>query len=479
MKYAALILSTLIFFYCAFGIAAQTVDDEFFDGDADLDELVGQATGTSASGVSNAQPRPGGGAIVESADAITTASGATFEHIHGAELDASGRLVSASSFNFEGGLFNDVDGFEPLAGGGFAIERAGRILHLGSVLTNAVGVRFSDNVLVAESVGSFSRGHVVVAELGGLAAGESAFTVDRAESLFAGCVLASNVSAAKVTTYSDGIALAPETDEPIAVRDCAFNDVTFSGAGGELRVAGTVPATYNVINGTLAVKAADHREQIDANASAVVELDPQEGIACATITPPGTYWFNARDLRQDFGVHVPANGTLFKLCIRKAARQHYAEYDGLADLVEQRVWLSKTVQFLKYPFRGDQPDSLLMNALYSNTPGFNATLALNRSSGLIDAVAITGAAVAGEAATMPNSYYHLREGNVDGSTHRLLRIDFRTSLAALTQSRVVRYLTSYFRPEIAMDDEVLVQQNNESTISVLPPGHTNINAIVD
>ena len=480
--------ATIVLFCVPFVLSADDdpIEDDFFDDDdsdpvEDPDDFVGDTVSGEASGVTGVSVRPGGGAIVDHADSITTGAGDTFTNVHGAEFDADGRLVEAASFEFDDGLFNDVTGFEPDEAGGYLIERAGRIVHAGNLLINAEGVRFVDDVLDAASADSFVRGNVVATRLGGLVLGNLSFTVDSAESLLAGCVLVSNVTATTVTTYADGLTLAPDNDQAIAVRDCAFNEVTFSGAVGELRIAATVPATYNVINGSLEYEGDGYRERIEANASAVVELDPQHGIACAEIEPVGTYWYNAIDLRQDFGILIPANGTRYRLCIRKDPSQRFTNYDGLADLVAQRITLSNAARFLKYPFRAGEPVSLLMDELYANEPGFNASLALDRETGLIDTVAITGRAISehSTAVTTPSSYYELREAAVEGETHRLLRIDFRKPLGALTQSRVVRYLTSYFRPEMTIQDEVLVQRGSNNTIRVLPPGHADIERIMN
>lgn len=473
---AFLLLLVIIIIGIPNDAAAQTVGDDFFD--TDPTQAVSEATGTTATGVSNALPRPGGGAIVESAESITTASGQRLENVHGAELDGQGRLIKAGSLEYSGGLFTHVEGFEALADGSYAIERAGRIIHKGNLLTDAVGVRFADDVLGAESVGSFARGRVIAGRLGGLIADDLSFFVDHAESLLSGCIFVGNVSATQVTSHADGLTLEPLDDEPIAVRDCDFNELQFSGA--ELRIAASVPASYNVIGGTLLYKSNGSREQVYSNTSAVVEMDGQHGIACAAIEPPGTYWYNANDIRQDFGIHVPPDGSRFRLCIRKHPDQRFLQYDGLADLVDRQVVLSEAVQFLKYPFHSGQPLSLLMDLLYANEPGFNATLTVRRGSGLIGTVAIGGgpASEHSTASTMPNDFYEFRETAIDEETHRLMRIDFRASPGTRAQSRVSHYLTDYFRPELTFENEVATQTNDHGTIRVLPPGHTEIKEIV-
>ncbi len=477
MNAVASILSLVFLSMCVAGVAAQTVDDDLFSSNPS--QAVSEATGTTATGVSNALPRSGGGAIVDNAESITTASGQRLENVHGAEIDGLGRLISAGSLEYGGGLFTHVEGFEALADGSYAIERAGRIIHEGNLLTDAVGVRFADNVLGADSVGSFARGRVIVGRLGGLIADELSFFVDHAESLLSGCISVSNVSATQVTSHTDGLTLQPVGDVSIGLRDCDFNDVAFSG--DELRIAASVPASYNVIGGTLIYEGGAFRERIDANVSAVVEMDGQHGIGCAELEPPGTYWYNDVDLLQDFGIHVPQDGSRFRLCIRKHPDQRFHRYDGLADLVDGQTALSKAVQFLKYPFAGGHPSSLLMNQLYANEPGFNATLTVRRGSGLIGTLAISGgpASEHSTAATVPSSFYELRETAIDEETHRLMRIDFRALPGVQAQSRVSHYLTGYFDPELTIENEVATQTNNRGTIRVLPVGHEEIGEIMN
>ena len=474
-------IAFLLMFVVIIGIpniaASQPVGDEFFD--TDPTQAVSEATGTTASGVSTARARPGGGAFVDGADSITTASGQRFDNVIGAELDGEGRLIKVASVEYDGGQFNHVEGFAVLADGSYTVKRAGHIMHAQSLLVDAVGVRFADNVLSAESVGSFARGDVIVGGLGGLVADGLSFFVGHAGLVRFGCLLVTNVTTTQFTSYADGLTLEPVGDEPIVVHGCGFQDINFSG--DELRIAATIPASYNVIGGTLRYEADGFRERIDANASAVVEMDRQHGIACADIEPPGTYWYNADDVQQDFGVHVPIEGTAFQLCIRKHPDQHFMQYDGIIDLVAHRASLSRHVQFLKYPYRDSQPASLLMNALYSNHYGFEGSFTFDRVLGLIDTVDILGRVVrtGHEAVTTISNYYTIREAKIDGDLHRLARIEFRASPGDLTQSRVGHYRTDYFDAGITLANEILTQKAGNTTIRFLPPGHGDIARLVN
>lgn len=272
------------------------------------------------------------------------------------------------------------------------------------------------------------------------------------------------------------------------ISDCGFQQSSFEAYSNNSRITieKNDKPTYNVTEGQLMCLSMTSTDRIEAQSSASIEYG-KSCFQCLTINPEGVYWHNNKDLRKDFGVRIPNDAMQFNLCLKKDAEQKFGDYDGLIDFTKNEIFLSKIVEFLKYPFRNGQLSSLLMAKLFEDKADYKAYMKMTHDFAFVDSLSIeenannsNSAAINNEkTVTNPNNYLELKEKTIGTVVHRLVKINPTISKEKLEDSRVAVYKTDYFRAEITIKNNVAIQENIINRITILPPEDAKIEEIVN
>ncbi|MBL7056439.1 hypothetical protein ISS07_06000 [Candidatus Woesearchaeota archaeon] len=425
------------------------------------------------------------------------------------KVDFDGSEITADSIQFGTATIDGVKGFKETVTG-YEVNSASTLSESGNVITNGIGIRFADGILTADSADSFLKANSLSSNVDGLSSSGSSFSVVSADSILSGCINIRDVKDSSFTLFNDAVEVKAGRGVFVNVNDCSENDVTFESNDGKVLLNKQIPTTYNIEHGTLTFSSDQYEERIDANNSAIIELDPSFGFSCMQITPLGTYWYNDNELEKDFGINIPQDAETFKLCLKKSPIQEFSEYDGLVNFIKGKVELTKTVNYLKYPFKNSLPSSLLMDNLFENH-NFNAKFFLDNEFNFIALIEIGNnqenniihdnlnnknnnwdnneninnvgsndvLSVNGVALTKPSNYYEIKEKTINNEIHRLIKINYKLNNNELTQNRIKEYKTKYFFPILNINNNVATQISNENKIEVLTPNNARISQIVN
>jgi len=417
-----------------------------------------------------------------------------------------GNVARADSIKYNDADISKAEGFEA-TNDGYKIAKAERLVHAGNLITGGVGITFQNNKLTAEHADSFIKAGAVGTNIEGLEADATTFSVITADIVQNDCVSVNKVIDSVFSVYSNALEVKAQKGVNVSLTDCSFNDVTFESNDGKVLVNKQIPPVYFIENGTLVYRGMNYTEKVEANNSAKVEMDPQFGFSCMSIRAVGTYWYNHNDMKKDFGVHVPA--VQFRLCLKKSQMQKFSDYDGLVDFTKNEIFLSKIVDYLKYPFRNNQMASLLMTKLFEDEADYEAYFKLDNNFVFIDSLLMKGkgnelnilnnnasnamntnqnnavntnkndsmtqnsnanqkqSIITTKTITPPNNYLEIKEKTIGNEVHRLAKINPTVSREQLEDSRIIIYKTDYFNAKITIKNNITVQENKINRIDKL------------
>ena len=390
--------------------------------DTEPETAIEETTGLQADGVSSAQARPDGGAIVESANSLTTPDGQVLENVQGVEIDGTGLVLAADQLEFQDTIVRGAENFRPNAVG-FSLDAADEVVVGQSIIVNGKGVRLFRDTLTAASADSFIRAGTITTNLNGLNAKPAEFSVISADGIVSGCVYVAELESARVSVRANGLEIQPRRGKALSVTDCS--STTAEIAGETVSVSESIPTQYKLSEGTFSIETGNVIERVETNGTVQIDLDSQEGIDCVHLSPTSTYWYDAPDIASDFAVSIPADASEFTLCLRKHPFQVSKPADGFVDLVEGNVLLRKEADYLRYPTRSGLPASLLMDKLLHAADGFEVILFTGNGSGMHEQIRLNGDELDYDDALLswPNNFYELREQPYSDGVRRLLRMD--------------------------------------------------------
>jgi hypothetical protein len=339
----AILLSSII-------IAQRPHEEKGADPQDNPNEYIEQNTGLQSSGASGVSERADGGAFIESVDSLTTSDGKTFNNVRGAEIDSNGNLIHADSLDYGNGKFTNVNNFKTTPTG-YTIDSADFLSQNGNIITGGKGIVYAGGKLKAEHADTFIGPDSITTNANNLESEDTGaeFSVEKADSVLSGGITFSNVANANFKIYGNAVEAGVGKGNTINITDSSFNNVQFESNGGKV-IVGKEEPVIKIENGTLTTKKGNGTEKVEANNSAaLVEMDPVFGIVCIQIKPPGVYWYN-ENLLKDFGIHVPEDSSVYKLCLRKNEMQYFDNYDGIVDFPDKKIILNKIVNYLRYPF---------------------------------------------------------------------------------------------------------------------------------
>ena len=373
-----------------------------------------------------------------------------------------GNVAKADSIKYLDSEATQAEDFEATESG-YKVAKAQRLVQGGNVITGGIGIKFENSKLSAEHADSFVTAGTVGTNVYGLEAESAAFSVGTADLVQSECVNVKNIIASDFRIFGNALEVSTQKGVNVSLTDCSFNEVTFESNEGKVLVNKQIPPVYFIENGSLVYRGMNYTEKLEANNSARVEMDPQFGFSCMSVRAVGTYWYNHNSMRKDFGVHVPADQ--FRLCLKKNPMQKYADYNGLIDFTQNEIFLSKIVEYLKYPFKNNQLASLLMTKLFEDKADYKAYMKMTHDFSLVDSLAIEGnntnsnienpnkeknnisipASINNEKTTAnPNNYLELKEKTINDEVHRLAKINQTISKERLEDSRITVYQYQLF-----------------------------------
>lgn len=348
-------------------------------------------------------------------------------------------------------------------------------------LTNGIGVVYDGTNLKFKSADSVLTENSATTNVKEFEGYEESFSVESADSFLSDCIRVDNIKDSNFKV-SDKVEITTNSNVNLKITDCSYNEFNFSGKGKVVIDKSSDSPKYILENGTLTKKSDNYSETIEANNSAVLETDKTFGINCLTITPVGSYFYSNADLRKDFTINVPKESSVYKLCIRKDLSQQFPFYDGLINFVNKKIELNGVVSYLRYPLKNNQISGLLGRFVYKGLKDVNTMLSYDSDLLFLNNIFLVnkGNIKANSLSiTYPSSYYQITEMQFDDSVHSIVQLDLNLTNAELTQNINYNYQTDYFKPIVAIKDNVLVQDIPTQKLTILPPEHQKIKEILE
>lgn len=358
------------------------------------------------------------------------------------------------------------------------------------LLVDARDVVYRDGVLSAENAqaftttGSSTQDSAFLSNIAGLEADSSSISIGFAQTIQSGCVRLDDVDDATVSVDAF-VHVQPRRIIEFTATDCSAFDSTIH-AGGEVSISKSEPSSYVISASEITLVPSqplqginfEYKETVSANRNATIEMDPAFGISCVTIQPIGAYHYADETSERDFSIRV-TSGEPYRLCLRKSITQHFDSYAGIVDFVDKTMELSGEAEYRRYPIRLGKIAGLSTEPVYQGTESVLARLFYFDDFMFLRNLFVRGIRDGGEATTAPNNYFRIIETTVGGEQKRLLHIDRNITAATLTESIIANYSTDSGMPEITIRDNVLVQDNGRTRVTVLPPGDERISALLN
>lgn len=367
----------------------------------DPTQAVSEATGLEADGVTAAEPRADGGASIESANSLTTATGRRFENVQGAQVDADGNVVRADHIELDGSSLEDVEDLTPTATGGFSVTRAEQLNHPAASATDGVDIAADGDRISVDSASSVTAGGITAFDAEGFVsdngivsvkrasrieisdgilgtveefAGDAiGFDIGSARDIVVGCVSLRGVEQSHVAIKPDGVVVAPYSqDVDFTISDCGFEQSSYQAFSEEssISIPRSVSGSYQIHDGELTCHGLQASDQLETSGEATVEYGA-ECFSCLQFEGAGSYWHNSEEIVRDFGLTLPDDISGYRLCIRKQSDGQLGRYDGLVDFVEQRLELAGKITYRRLPSKDGEILSLLSEPVYESLDANN------------------------------------------------------------------------------------------------------------
>lgn len=356
-----------------------------------------------------------------------------------------------------------------LDGETLVIDRVDTLSTSSMVISGGVNVRIIGDEITAEHVDSLIQLGSVGSNIDNLISNTDTFYVERADSVLSGCVRIDNIEDSTINSNEDIIQMSTGNDVSLDIVDCSSNNVKFLSNNGSIAVTKTIPADYTIESGILEYNSSTFNEKIISNNSVTATLDQMYGFSCMTLSPPGTYFYNDENILKDFAAHVPEEGIVYKLCIRKDAIQHFADYDGITDFVMKRINLNSVINYMRYAFddNGILLDLFMKDVYQGIQQGNNATMILDDDFIYVNDLFIENEdPTPGMLSYINNGHYAVYEYNFGNEIRRYGRFNEEYL------PKVIRQYNSYFgseQPPVYFTEGIMNQEgfnNNGEKISV-------------
>ena len=406
-------------------------------------------------------------------------------------------LISNHEIDFENNrLFIDGNQFDSAKnlkstpdGNGLQADSIGLFNDNYIQLINGINVEvYSNDVIKARHADSFINSRTVTTNIDNLNSDLTGFKVDKADFFISNDLKISDIDNSKFILHDDKIFI-ETSDNDLKVNGMGNYVGDFKSASNESTLIISKNGSYyeiskGMMNFSSYNSGNKFTDAIETNSTVKIEIDEFKfGIKCMTVKPVTTYWYNDENLIRDFGINIPPNGDLFKLCIKRFVGQKFADYDGLIDFIDKNIVLNGTADYLRYPMKDGRIASLLMNPLLQNPDNFGISMKLDNDFVFINSNKISRKeSKKGIIKTIayPDNYYTIKEQLMpNGEIHSIVVINTNLTKNEINQNRFFNYETGYFRPTIEIKGNVITQKNNENAIIILPPESNTIAKILE
>ena len=226
-----------------------------------------------------------------------------------------------------------------------------------------------------------------------------------------------------------------------------------------------------------------YNETIDTiNSTAVIVVDPAFGMACIQLMPKSAYNYVDPIIEKDFSLYIPANGAPYALCLRKSISQQLTGYEGIADFTSKEMSLKNIINYKRYPLKNNKIADTLTTEVFEGKSNSRAELRYLPNFILLDAVMLHDVSAQSQAIaarTKPSNYYSITEEAIEGQKKRLVVVNWRLTSSQYTQSIPQSYAADDGLPKLTLAHNVLIQDNGNTRITILPPEHETIATLVE
>ena len=304
------------------------------------------------------------------------------------------------------------------------------------------------------------------------------FKVEKADSLLSGCLRFDSIKETSFSIFDGKVTADIKNGNNASITDCSYTQSQFESNGnGSVEITKDSKPKYEIREGILKCKYQNKTDKIEAQANAAVEID--NCFSCMAITPAGTYFYSDADIRKDFSINVPKESSAYRLCLKKNAAQQFQSYNGMVDFVGKKIELDGIVNYLRYPLKNSQISSLLGSFVYRGLKDVKTVLNYDKGMLFLNDVNIQNTINNRNQITItrPNNFYTIEEIELDGKIHRVASLSLLQKEDA-TQSIVSNYHSDSLDAGVKITDGILIQQAGESKVTILPPGHPEINSFL-
>ena len=336
------------------------------------------------------------------------------------------------------------------------------------------GFSYRNGIVKVEKADTIKIKDGILADVENFTGNEIEFSVGEVKTVINEGVTINNVLDSDFKITDDDIEIISNEGTTFDILDSSFAETTFTAnENGKITITKDIPTDYTIQNGSLIFNSTSFSETITANNSVMATLDPIYGFSCMTITPPGTYFYNDENILKDFAVHVPVNGSEYKLCIRKDTIQHFTDYDGIVDFPDNLINLNKIVTYLRYPFENGILTDLIMKPVYGGKDiGNNATMKLDDEFIFINEMFLSNDMAFNRPIALMHAGYHTIIEKTENS---------RNKRYELIENSFYPDVIDYYKHESINNPVWIMKQNNvsntllqknlvlESSVTIYPP----------
>lgn len=357
-------------------------------------------------------------------------------------------------------------------GNGIQISEATSIDFVGAKILNAKNIVIFKDELLADYAQTYIKDNSIAIDVKHLKIKKERFAVGEAEKVVSGCNSFDNVKDSEFEVENDEVKVTASSNVTLNITDCSYRDIEFESKGNGSSVT-IKKDNYEISKGILKCGS---RDKIEADSSANVELG-SDCFSCMIIVPAGTYFYSDFDIRKDFSVNVPKEAAIYRLCLRKNQAQQLFAYNGLVDFVDREIELNGIVNYLRYPLKDSQISSLLSSFVYRGLKNVNALLSYDKELLFLEKAAIKNTINNKNQITIakPNNFYSIEEIELDGKMYRVVDLSL-IAKEDITQDMLSSYASDSLNVDVKIVEGVLVQQAEESKVTILPPGHKSISS---
>ncbi len=307
---------------------------------------------------------------------------------------------------------------------------------------------------------------------------EDIFSVEKADSLITSGITVSSIENTEFAIGIDYILMKAKKGTTLHIMGIGYIESDFEAFSNDSEIrASKDKSEYEIKNGRLNYSSPEYTDSIETNSTAKIEIDEYGfGFKCMLLGIKSTYWYNdKKDLRKDFGINVPDYGIEYRLCIKRLKNIEYKEFDGLIDFIDKRMFLSKVVNYLRYPLKNNQIASLLSSFVYKGLKDVNTIFSYDNELIFLNSIFLTNKnKINGNLSiAYPSNYYTIKEMKIDGEVHSIIQLNL-IKKEDVAQNINYEYKTDYFVPKAVIKDNVLVQDNGKNKIIIFPPEHEKI-----